>query len=231
MARSALHAAKPVVLGASAFPGQRRFPGTTTTRSNASPTLMQLYNFEGECLATLPGAWLPSSAAAATVYVSDGQDLLFIHCPPGSVPSGGSGSSAGDTHTSTAAGSASAGVAAATNAGAAAEEEEEEAEAEARWWEWSGGTGRQVQDVAAQQPSAAAHELNGCIKVFSLLTGQQVAIVKPPMPRGAKAAPRDVAAAAAARAALQQCSTLFYCEASRRIYTGTTDGKVQAWGL
>ncbi len=186
---------------------------------------MQLWDFEGNCLATLAGAWLPSSSAASTVYVSNGQELLFVYCPPGSVDS-----SAGSSLKPHAAGGGAAQAAAAAAAAAAAGPADE-----ARWWEWSDEAAQQhgAQQQQQQQQAAAGELPSGCIKVFDLLSGRQVAVVQPPLPWSGRGKPalRDAVAAAAARAALQHCSTLFYCEASRRIYTGTANGKVQAWAL
>ena len=180
---------------------------------------MQLWDFRGNCLATLAGAWLPSSSAASTVYVSNGQELLFVYCPPGSVDS--SGNSSLKPH------AAGGGAAQAADAAAAG------AVDEARWWEWSDEAAQQHSAQQQQQQAAAGEASSGCIKVFDLLSGQQVAVVQPPLPWSGRGKPalRDAVAAAAARAALQHCSTLFYCEASRRIYTGTANGKVQAWAL
>ena len=190
---------------------------------------MQLWDFEGRCLATLAGAWLSNPSAASTVYVSDKQDLLFIYCPPGSerslpnhcekLPDDAADNAAR--------------AAAAAAAGPAATEANE-----AWWWEWSAGADQpplqnEEQPHAAAAAAAAAAEPTGCIKVFELLKGRQVAVMKAPKPWSGRGnpAPRDAAAAEAARSALRQCSTLFYCEDSRRIYTGTAHGKVQAWAL
>lgn len=180
--------------------------------SSRRPTTgpLQLWSLQGERLASLAGTRLPSPAAANNVYVSNSQELLFAYCAP-----------SGDQ------------LGAATSIGAVAgsdTEEEERAAAAAegpRWWRQRLEAGGAAEEPGGQGSQQGAEE-SGRVLVFDLLTGRQVAALRPPRtPGGAGKA----AAAAAARAALRQCSTLFYCEASRRLYTGSTDGKAHAWAL
>ena len=158
---------------------------------------MQLWNFAGERLATLPGVALPGASTNNTIYVSNPQDLMFVYCPPASTSSGG--------------------VDGAVAAG-------------------SGGP-------VTGNSGPAAPSGQGCIRVFDLQVGRQVALVQQqPQPQqggepgskaveGHEAAAAGAAAARAAEAALQHVTGLYYDGSSHRLYTGTADGKVQAWAI
>lgn len=166
---------------------------------------MQLWNFQGERLATLAGAAL--STTANTVYVSNTQDLLFVYCPPAS---------------STAPDSAPPG-------GLTAAGQQERGAADGRAGSAAQGSGGGRQDTTHL----------GCVRVFDLLTGCHVAAVQQPEqaggahplgPAGSRRGGHPTASAVAA-AALKHVTALLYDQASHRLYTGTADGKVQAWGL
>lgn len=165
----------------------------------------QLWNFQGERLATLAGAAL--STTANTVYVSNTQDLLFVYCPPAS---------------STAPDSAPPG-------GLTAAGQQERGAADGRAGSAAQGSGGGRQDTTHL----------GCVRVFDLLTGCHVAAVQQPEqaggahplgPAGSRRGGHPTASAVAA-AALKHVTALLYDQASHRLYTGTADGKVQAWGL
>ena len=45
---------------------------------------LQLWSLEGEWLASLPGAALPTAAAINTIFVGNQQNLMWVYSPPGS---------------------------------------------------------------------------------------------------------------------------------------------------
>ena len=192
---------------------------------------LQLWSLQGERLASLAGTRLPRAAAVNSVYVSNSQDLLFAYC----APSGGQLGAAAATEVDEQEEAAAQQHGLLQWRGPAAEEgEEEEEEALAALQRLQQQTvrapgGRAAEQTAGQGSQQSAEE-SGCVLVFDLLTGRQVAELRPPR-TPSSAGKAAAAAAAAARAALRQCSTLFYCEASRRLYTGSADGKVHAWAL
>lgn len=105
-----------------------------------------------------------------------------------------------------------------------------------------GGDGTGELGPAAAPASAAAAAAaqaveSGSVKVFDLLHSRQVAAVKAPPPSPALGLPGCAATVprthleAAAAAALQHVTALFYDERTHRLHTGTAGGRVQAWGL
>lgn len=77
----------------------------------------------------------------------------------------------------------------------------------------------------------------GCIRVYSLLTGRQVAVIqqrlpwKEQRPWPPSAARRQERLAAAAAAALKHVTSLLFDEHTHRLYTGTADGRLQSWAV
>ena len=94
---------------------------------------------------------------------------------------------------------------------------------------------------SATAAAAVVPAAGGSVRVFDLLRGRQVAAVQAPPPppppdlpgcsNGAAAATPEARRAAAAAAALRHVSALYYDQPTHRLYTGTADGRVQAWGL
>ncbi|KAL4458701.1 hypothetical protein ABPG75_013566 [Micractinium tetrahymenae] len=76
----------------------------------------------------------------------------------------------------------------------------------------------------------------GCIRVYSLLTGRQVAVVqqhpqrqqRPGLPGSAR---RQARLAAAAGQALKHVTSLLMDERTHTLYTGTEDGRLQSWAV
>lgn len=74
----------------------------------------------------------------------------------------------------------------------------------------------------------------GCVRVYSLLRGQQAAMVRPLPFADRDAAPgqrrASIRRAAQAAAVLCRTTALFYDQHTHCLLTGTVDGTVQAWG-
>jgi hypothetical protein len=185
--------------------------------ANSAPCRLQLWSLEGRQLATLQGAAL--STTANTVFVSDQQDLLFVYCPPSSSTTLTTGSTAAVGSTAADVGS----IPARQGGTSVAPEQQQD----------DGRAGRSATKPVPHQ---------GCVHVYDLLTGRQVATVQHHIELGGQAPPawqrsssarssRDVPATSAAAASLRQVTALFYHQASHRLYTGGADGRVQAWGL
>ena len=170
----------------------------------------QLWSFSGERLATLQGAALSAAASMGTIYVTNPQDLLFFWCPPGEPSQAATGDGGGS--------------AAATEPGRPAP---------------AAGEGAQAAAAGPHAGDAAGGAQMGCVRIYDLLHGRQVAAVQqraqpvlgPSSGGHGKLDLRAERRAAAAAAALKHVTALFYCEASHRLYTGTADGRVQAWAV
>lgn len=181
-------------------------------RPGLLPSVMQLWSFDGQRLASLAHAVLPDAAAINSVYISEAQDLAFIYCRPGPSSRGGEQATAN---------------AATAEEGAAAEADAADAAAAASAGAEAHGGNGQGRDSTAL----------GCIRVYSLLTGHQVAWIQQQraqqeqrqgVPGGGG---RQARMAAAGAAALKHVTSLLFDEHTNRLYTGTADGRLQSWGV
>lgn len=84
--------------------------------------------------------------------------------------------------------------------------------------------------AAASEPGSL-----GCVRVYSLLSGQQAAMVRPLPFAGPDASPAEkresIQRSVQAAAVLHRVTALFYDQHTHRLLTGTVDGTVQAWGV
>lgn len=174
-------------------------------------SFLQMWSLRGECLATLAGATLPASAVNL-IYVSESQEALFIYCPPEINSSAGNSSSGGNSSSSTS-----------DSRPAAAGPQAPEADGLTE-------SGRGVGAGGASASSGSSAAGQGCIRVYDLLRGCQVALVQQAAPAPGSGCATQGARQAAV-AALRHISALFYDEDTHRLYTGSADGRVQAWGL